>query len=241
MSERKIVLVTGASRGIGRAAALALAKADWHVIATARAQRALEELDDEIKAAGKSATLVPLDLKDGDGIDRLGGALYERYGRLDGLAACAGVLGPLTPAHQATPGVMAEVMAINFHANHRLIRAMHPLLRAAPAARAVFVSSSSARSRRAYWGPYAASKSALDALVQAYAKECAITPIRANILYPGATRTAMRAKAFPGEDPETLKPPEDVAKLIVAMLSSGYDANGEIVDYDETKAPALSS
>lgn len=241
MSTEKIALVTGASRGIGRAAALALVQDGWHVVATARAQRALEQLDDEIKAAGGSASLVPLDLKEGDAIDRLGGVIYERWARLDGLAACAGVLGPLTPAHQATPGVMAEVMAVNFLANHRLIRAMHPLLRAAPAGRAVFLTSGAARSRRAYWGPYAASKAALEGLVESYAKEVAITPIRVNLLNPGPTRTAMRAKAFPGENPDTLKPPEDVARFIVALLSHAHEANGEIVNCDEARTQALSS
>ncbi|MGE0828064.1 MAG: SDR family NAD(P)-dependent oxidoreductase [Hyphomonadaceae bacterium] len=229
MTHEKIVLVTGASRGIGRAAAIALARTGWHVIATARAQKALEELDDEIRAGGGEATLVPLDLKDGDGIDRLGGAIYERWSKLDGLVAAAGILGPLTPAHQATPGVMQEVMAVNFFANHRLVRAMHPLLRAAPAGRAVFVTSGAAHDPRAYWGPYAASKGALESFIEAYAKEVAITPIRVNLLNPGATRTAMRAKAFPGEDPETLKPPEDVAPLILELLSEANERNGELI------------
>jgi NAD(P)-dependent dehydrogenase (short-subunit alcohol dehydrogenase family) len=228
----KVTLVTGASRGIGRAAAKALASEGWHVVATARAQKALEQLDDEIRADGGSATLVPLDLKDGDGIDRLAAAILERWARLDGLAACAGILGPLTPAHQATPGVMQEVMAINLFANHRLIRAMHPLLRAAPAGRGVFLSSGIVARPRAYWGPYAASKAALEALVRCYAAEIAITPIRVNILNPGPTRTAMRAKAYPGEDPQRLKPPDDVAPRIVEMLSAEWDRNGEVVEFD---------
>ncbi|MEJ0059123.1 MAG: SDR family NAD(P)-dependent oxidoreductase [Terricaulis sp.] len=140
MTEPRIALVTGASRGIGRAVALALARDGWRVICAARAQKALEQLDDEIRALGKGeATLVPLDLRDGDAIDRLGAALFERYGKLDALAACAGVLGALTPAHQATPAVMEETMAVNFIANHRLLRVLHPLLRAADAGRAVFV------------------------------------------------------------------------------------------------------
>jgi NAD(P)-dependent dehydrogenase (short-subunit alcohol dehydrogenase family) len=228
----KVALVTGASRGIGRAAAKALASEGWHVVATARAQKALEQLDDEIRATGGSATLVPLDLKDSDGIDRLAAAILERWERLDGMAACAGILGPLTPAHQATPGVMQEVMTINFLANHRLIRAMHPLLRAAPAGRAVFLSSGIVGRPRAYWGPYAASKGALEALVRCYAAEIAITPIRINILNPGPTRTAMRAKAYPGEDPQRLKPPDDVAPRIVEMLSAEWDRNGEVVEFD---------
>ncbi len=232
MTDRKVVLVTGASRGIGRAAAIALARDGWHIIAAARAQRALEQLDDDIKAAGGAATLVPLDLKDGEGIDRLGGAIHERWGRLDGLAACAGVLGPLTPAHQASPGVIAEVMAVNFFANHRLVRALHPLLRAAPAGRAVFLTSGVARNPRAYWSPYAASKTALESFVHCYAAELSITSVRANLLNPGPTRTAMRAKSYPGENPETLKPPEDVAPLIVNLLREECELNGALIAYD---------
>ncbi len=231
----RIALVTGASRGIGRAAALELARQGWRVIATARAQKALEKLDDEIKALGGEATLVPLDLRDLDGIDRLGGALFERFGKLDGLAACAGVLGSLTPAHQASPALMDEVMSVNFTANWRLIRAMHPLLRASDAGRAVFVTSSAARNPRAYWGPHAASKAALDALVASYAAECAITPIRANLFDPGATRTAMRAKAYPGEDPLTLPTPEEVAPAIVAMLGAEYGENGQSIRYSKRR------
>ncbi|MBI1186241.1 MAG: SDR family NAD(P)-dependent oxidoreductase [Alphaproteobacteria bacterium] len=232
MGEARLALVTGASRGIGRALALALAAAGVRVIAVARAQRALEELDDAIRAAGGEATLVPLDLKDGDGIDRLGATIYERWGRLDALAACAGVLGPLTPAHQATPGVMHEVIAVNLLSNHRLIRAMHPLLRAAPDGRAVFVSSGIVARPRAYWGPYAASKAGLEALVKCYAAEVAITPIRVNLFNPGATRTAMRAKAYPGEDPMSLKTPEEVAARIVPLLSPDCRRNGELIEYE---------
>jgi NAD(P)-dependent dehydrogenase (short-subunit alcohol dehydrogenase family) len=229
----RIVLVTGASRGIGRALARACAAEGWQVIAAARAQKALEKLDDDIRADAKgSCTIVPLDLKDGDAIDRLGAALYERFGRLDALAACAGVLGALTPAHQASPGLMNEVMAVNVLANQRLIRAMHPLLRASEAGRAVFLTSGASRSARAYWGPYAASKAALDALVLAYAAECAITPIRANLFDPGAVATAMRAKAFPGEDPESLPAPEIIAPHLVVMLRAGYNQNRVRMRYD---------
>ena len=203
----RTALVTGASRGIGRALALLLAQQGWRVIAVARAQKALEQLDDEIRAGGGEATLVPLDLRDGDGIDRLGAALYERHGKLDALAACAGVLGALTPAHQASIGLMDEVMKVNFTANWRLIRAMHPLLKASDAGRAVFVSSGAPQRPRAYWGAYAATKAALEALVKSYAAEQEVTAIKANLFNPGPTRTAMRAKAFPGEDPMTLPAP----------------------------------
>ncbi len=229
----RIALVTGASRGIGRALALELARRGWRLVCTARAQKALEKLDDEIKAQGAEATLVPLDLRDGDAIDRLGAALYERFGKLDGLAACAGALGALTPVHQASPALMDEVMAVNFTANQRLIRAMHPLLRASDAGRAVFISSGAARAPKAYWGPYAASKAAIEALVACYAAEIAITPIRANLFNPGPVRTAMRAKAFPGEDPMTLPAPEEVAPQIAALLRAECARNGELVRFEK--------
>lgn len=225
-TEKRIALVTGASRGIGRAVALEASRQGFRVICVSRAQKALEKLDDEIKAAGGEATLVPLDLRDAEAINRLGAALFERFGRLDALAGCAGVLGALTPAHQATAKVMDEVMAVNFTANHALIRAMHPLLRISDAGRAVFLTSGVTSRLRAYWGPYAASKAALEALVITYAQELGVTPIKANLFNPGATRTAMRAKAFPGEDPETLPTPEEVAPAIVAMMQPGYEENG---------------
>jgi len=229
----RIALVTGASRGIGRAVALELARRGWRVVAVARAQKALEQLDDRIKGVGGDATLVPLDLRDYAAIDQLGAALFERFGKLDGLAACAGALGSLTPAHQATPAIMDEVMAVNFMANQRLIRAMHPLLRESDAGRAVFVTSGASRNPKAYWAPYAASKAALDAMVTSYAAELNnVTPMKANLFNPGATRTAMRAKAFPGEDPMTLPTPEDVAPSIADMLAPDYAQNGAWVQYE---------
>lgn len=233
---RRIALVTGASRGIGRAVALELARAGWRVVCVARAQKALEALDDEIKADGKGeATLVPLDLTDYPAIDRLAAALYERFGKLDGLASCAGALGALTPAHQATPAIMEETTAINYLANQRLIRAMHPLLRASDAGRAVFITSGASRNPRAYWAPYAASKAALDALVTCWAAELEVTPIKANLFNPGPARTAMRAKAFPGEDPLTLPTPEEIAPAIAEMLQPAYAENGAWVQW---KRPA---
>jgi NAD(P)-dependent dehydrogenase (short-subunit alcohol dehydrogenase family) len=201
------------------------------VVATARAQKALEKLDDDVRALGGEATLVPLDLRDYDGIDRLGGALYERFGKLDGLASIAGALGALTPAHQATPGVIEETIGVNYIANQRLIRAMHPLLRASDAGRAVFVTSGVAREPRAYWSPYAASKAALDTLVMCYAAELEVTPIKANLFNPGPTRTAMRHRAYPGEDPTTLPAPEEVAPAICNMLEPGYAKNGAWVQF----------
>lgn len=233
-AEKPIALVTGASRGIGRAVALEAARQGFRVVAVARAQKALEKLDDEIRALGGEATLIPLDLRDMVAIDALGPALYERFGKLDALAGCAGVLVALTPAHQATPSLMDELMMVNFAANQRLIRALHPLLRAADAGRAVFLTSGASRNPKAYWGPYAASKAALDAFVIAYAAELNVTPVKANLFNPGPTRTAMRAKAYPGEDPLTLPPPEEVAPQIVAMMRAHYAENGAWVQFERT-------
>jgi NAD(P)-dependent dehydrogenase (short-subunit alcohol dehydrogenase family) len=230
---KRIALVTGASRGIGRAVALELARRSWRVVAVARAQKALEKLDDEIRALGGEATLIPLDLRDGAAIDQLASPLFERFGKIDALAACAGALGTLTPAHQATPAIMDETIAVNFLANQRLIRALHPLLRESDAGRAVFLTSGASKNPRAYWAPYAASKAALDALVISYAAEIEnVTKVRANLFNPGPTRTAMRAKAFPGEDPMTLPAPEDVAPAIVRMLQPDYAENGAWVQFE---------
>lgn len=228
---RRIALVTGASRGIGRAVAVELARRNWRVIAIARAKKALEALDDEIRTLGGEATLIPLDLRDTSAIDQLAAPLFERFGRLDGLAACAGALGSLTPTHQATPAIMDETLAVNFVANQRLIRALHPLLRESDAGRAVFLTSGVARAPRAYWAPYAASKAALNVLVQCYAAELNVTRVKANLFNPGPTRTSMRAKAFPGEDPNTLPAPEDVAPAIAAMLEPAHQENGAWVQF----------
>lgn len=232
-SPQRLALVTGASRGIGRALARALASEGWRVIAVARSQKALESLDDEIRNEGKGeATLVPLDIKDYDAFDRLGATLFERFGKLDALAGCAGVLGALTPSFQAAPRVIEETLAVNFIANQRLIRSMHPLLKASDAGRAVFITSGVAAKPRAYWGPYAASKAALDALVKSYAAEIENTSsIRANLFNPGPTRTAMRAKAMPGEDPMSLPAPEEVAPQIAALLKPECQLNGEVVRF----------
>ena len=234
MTDKRITLVTGASRGIGRATALALAAANHHVVATARTTGALEELDDLITASGGTCTLVPLDLKDMPAIHQLGHVLAERYGRLDGLFANAGVLGEITPAPQVVPKTWDEVIAVNLTANVHLVRALDPLLRLSEAGRALFVTSGVASSRRAYWSAYAASKAGLEAYVQCYAREVGgVTPLRVNLLNPGATATKMRAKAMPGEDPSTLPQPEDVAKLAVEMLSPEWTANAEIISYRE--------
>ncbi len=234
-ADKRLALVTGASRGIGRAVALELARQGWRVIVLARAQKALEKLDDEIRALGGEATLIPLDLRDGAAIDQLAAPLFERFGKLDGLAACAGALGTLTPAHQATPAIMDETIQVNFLANQRLIRALHPLLRESDAGRAVFLTSGVSREPRAYWAPYAASKAALDALVLSYAAELNVTRVKANLFNPGGTRTSMRAKAFPGEDPMTLPTPEDVAPAIVEMLQPAYQENGAWVQWRKAR------
>ena len=230
----RVTLVTGASRGIGYQAALALSKTGSHIIATARTQGGLEDLDDAIKAEGGECTLVPMDLKNGDGIDQLGKIIHERWGRLDGFFANAGILGEITPAPHTTPKTWDDVMAVNVTSNYRFIRSLDPLLRASDEGRAVFVSSSVARSHPAYWGVYAASKAALEAFVSCYAKEAAVTKLKVNLLNPGATRTAMRAKAMPGEDPKVLPNPADLAPLIVEMLSPDYLANDTLVTFRDT-------
>lgn len=230
----RVTLVTGATRGLGYAAALALAQAGSHVIAVGRTQGGLEDLDDEIKSLGGDCTLVPMDLKNFDGIDRLGQSLHQRWGRLDGLFANAGALGDITLAPHTEPKVFDDVMAVNLTANYRLIRSFDPLLRESSSGRAVFVTSGVAKSRRAYWGAYAAAKAGLEAFVQCYAKEVAITPIKVNLLNPGAARTAMRAKAMPGEDPSTLPKPADIAPLVVDMLSPEYEAHDQIVAFRDS-------
>lgn len=226
----KVVLVTGASRGIGYATAREAAKRGAHVVAVARTVGGLEELDDEIQDMGSSATLVPLDLRDGDAIDRLGAAIFERWGALDGLIANAGMLGTLSPLPHVAPEDFEKVMAVNVTANFRLLRSTDLLLRQADAGRAVFVSSSSARSARPYWGLYAASKAAVDAMVKSYAGEIEQTSVRANVFYPGAVRTAMRAKAMPGENPETLPAPSAIAPKLVDMISPSLKENGRLFD-----------
>ncbi len=227
----RTALVTGASRGIGRAVALELAREGAHVIAVARTVGGLEELDDAIRAAGNEATLVPLDLRDGPAFPRLAGAIAERWRKLDVLVGNAGVLGTLTPVHQIDPKHWIEAIDVNVNANLRLIQFLDPLLRASDAGRAVFVTSGAAQNLRPYWGTYSTSKAALDALVKTYAQECASSRIRVNLFSPGPVRTVMRAKAFPGEDPNTLPAPEEIAKAIVELTLPAEQRNGEIVSY----------
>jgi len=228
----RIALVTGASRGIGRAGALALAAAGAQLIATARTQGALEALDDEILAlTGRHATLVPMDLADGDGIDQLGLALHQRHGRLDILVHAAGMLGGLWPVSHMDPKAFDKVMAVNLISTYRLIRSMEPLMRRSDAARAIFLTSSLARAPRAFWGAYSATKAGMEALVRSWADEVENSPMRAAILDPGAMRTRMRAEAFPGEDPADLPDPVEIGPLITELAHPGREPPKETVRF----------
>src|SRR5436190_3564327 len=231
--EGRIALVTGASRGIGRAAALALAQAGAHVILVARTVGGLEDADDEIQKIGGTATLVPMNLRDSDAIDRLGASIYERWGRLDAFLGNAGVLGQLTPLAHLEPKIFQEVMEVNVIANWRLIRSLDPLLRLSDAGRVVFVTSGAAKKHTAYWGAYSASKAALESLALTYAVECETTKIKVNLINPGPIRTAMRKKAMPGEDPSTLAVPDDMAPRIVEMLSPAYDRSEMVINFQK--------
>ena len=232
--EGRLAVITGASRGIGRAMALRLAREGAHIIAVARTQGALEALDDEIRAAtGEQATLVPLDVTDYEGIDRLGGAIYERWGKLDIFFGCAGVLGPMSPLAHIEPKYWEKTYAVNVTANWRFIRSFDPLLRQSDAGRAVFVTSRAAHKCRAFWGPYATTKAAVECMARIYAEEVASTNLRVHILNPGPIRTRMRAAAFPGEDPETLPTPEELAEAAWPIFTPRVDANGAIFDFIE--------
>jgi len=231
----RIALVTGASRGLGFATALALAKAGAHIIAVARTQGGLEELDDEIRKAGSTATLVPLSLTDSDGIARLGAALYERHGKLDILVGNAGAAATSSPLGHVDLKPWNDMMAVNTSANFQLIRCMEPLLRKSDAGRAVFVTSAAASQANAYLGPYAASKAALEVLVRVWASETGITNIRVNLFDPGPIRTRMRAAVFPGEDPMTLDTPEQAAEYIVPMCTPEWTETGKLYDYKSRK------
>ena len=230
--EGRVALITGASRGIGRAVALRFAAEGARLILTARTQGALEEVDDEVRKLGDGATLVVEDLTDFDVIDRMGAAVFERFGRLDALVGNAGQLGVLGPIGHTDPETWDQVMAVNVTANWRLIRGFDPLLRASDAGRAIFVTSAVTRAPHAYWGAYAASKAALEAMVLTYAAEVAKTRIRVNLIDPGATRTAMRARAYPGEDPMCLKTPESLCGLFVELAAAACTRHGEVVRAD---------
>lgn len=213
----KIALITGASRGIGAAVAKRFAAEGAHVILTARTVGGLEEADDAVRKLGREATLVPLDLRQMEMIDALGASIYERFGKLDILVGNAALLGTLSPVAHASPAEVEDVFTVNTVANYRLLRACDPLLRRADAGRVVMVTSGAAMAPIAYWGAYAASKAALEHLTLTYAAEVKTTPIRVNLLDPGAVRTRMRASAFPGEDPASLPSPETITEWFVKL------------------------
>lgn len=233
--EGRISVVTGASRGIGYEAALGFAKAGAHVIALARTVGGLEELDDEIKAAGGSATLVPLDITDFEALDRLGASIHERWGKLDILLGNAGTLGVVTPLAQMKPSVFEELFAINVTANYRLLRSLDPLLQRSDAGRALFMSSGAAHNVRSFIGPYAASKAALEKLVQAYASENRLSSVCANLVDPGTLRTKMRAQYAPGEDPKSVTPPEAIVPILVDLAGPQTTENGGIFSFSDNQ------
>ena len=226
-----IALITGASRGIGRTLALALAREGAEIIALARTVGALEELDDEISALGSKATLVPLDIRDFDAIDRLGADIAKRWKRLDILIGNAGVLGPVSPVPHISPENWQEVIDVNLTANYRLIRSMDPLLRASDAGRAVFISSGVAKNALPFFGGYATSKAALAMLVRTYALECEKTRLKVNLLNPGPMRTKMRAAAFPGERPETVPAPDKLVPLLMKLVDPDLQETGQTFDF----------
>ena len=234
----RIAVVTGASRGIGHAVALELARQGAHVLAIARTSGGLEELDDAIKAEGGSTTLVPVDLKDFGALDRLGGAIHARWGKLDILIANAGILGPVSPLAHVDPPVWQEVLDINVTANWRLIRSLDPLLRLSDAGRAIFLTSGAAHKCDAYMGPYSISKAAVEALARTYAAETAATNVKVMIFSPGPTRTRMRAALRPGEDPMTLKTPQEIAPDIVRLALPSSADSGLIYDWGQHRALA---
>jgi NAD(P)-dependent dehydrogenase (short-subunit alcohol dehydrogenase family) len=231
----KVALVTGASRGIGYFTALELAKAGAHVVACARTVGGLEDLDDAIKAIGGSATLVPFDLADMNAIDALGASIFERWGKLDILVANAGVLGVISPIGHIEAKVFEKVMTINVTATWRLIRSVDPLLTRSEAGRAVILSSAAAHRCRPFWGAYSASKAAVEALSRTWAGETETTTLRVTSVDPGATRTAMRAQAVPGENPETLPHPSEVAKAMMPLLSPEFTETGKLFIVRENK------
>jgi NAD(P)-dependent dehydrogenase (short-subunit alcohol dehydrogenase family) len=227
----RIALVTGASRGIGYETARALALLGAHVVALGRTVGGLEELDDAIRASDGTATLVPLDVRDTDGILRLAAALNERYRRLDVFVGNAGIAGPSSPLDHVEPKVWNDVLAINVTANWHFIRAMDPLLKASDAGRAVFLTSGATHKTPAYRGPYSVSKAALEVLVRTYAAETASTRVKVNLFNPGPIRTRMRAEVMPGEDPTTLDTPDHVAEKIVALCLPSFSESGKLYNY----------
>jgi NAD(P)-dependent dehydrogenase (short-subunit alcohol dehydrogenase family) len=226
----RVALVTGASRGIGAAVAVDLARLGAHCVLVARTQGGLEDTDDAIRAAGGQATLFPFNLaRDGEKLDLIGPSIVERFGRLDILVHAAGALGQLSPVAHITPKDWTECVAVNLTASWRLIRSCDPPLRASDAGRAVFVTTGRVIRPKAYWGAYGATKAGMEHLVQSWAQEVATTPLRVNLLDPGIVATAMRAAAMPGEDPATLPKPADVAPAIAALCLPAERRQGETV------------
>ncbi len=228
--KNRIALITGASRGIGRAVAEKFAREGAHVLLLARDRKALEQVDDRIRAAGGKATLIPLDLADGKAVDALGPSLYERFGRLDVLVGNAAILGRLSPLAHVPAELWEKSFAINVTANWRLIRTLDPLLRRSDAGRVIFVTSGVARSGRAYWAPYAVTKAALEALAKTYASETGDSAVKVNLIDPGATATRMRAEAYPGEDQAELPTPEQAAEAFVPLAMPDFTGTGQTVE-----------
>jgi NAD(P)-dependent dehydrogenase (short-subunit alcohol dehydrogenase family) len=224
----RIALITGASRGIGRAVALRYAREGAHVLLLARTRKALEEVDDAIKSEGGTATLIPLNLAHGAKIDALGPNLYERFGRLDILVGNAAMLGRLSPLTHVPSEHWERVLAVNLTANWRLIRTLDPLLRRSDAARVIFVTSTGAQDGEAYWAPYSLSKAALEVLAKTYARETAGSSVKVNLIDPGEVATSLRAEAFPGDDPSTLRQPDELTEIFVKLALPDTKATGEI-------------
>ena len=231
--ENRLAVITGASRGIGAATAKLFAAQGAHVILVARTIGGLEEVDDEIRAKGGLATLVPMDLTDYDKIDEMGATIFERFGKLDILIANAGLLGTIGPINHINPQVWEQTIGVNVTANWRLIRSLDPLLRLSDAGRAIFLTSAAAQYHRAFWGLYATTKVALEMIVGTYAQEILKTNVTANLFNPGRTQTKMRAEAYPGENPNIIKAPEFVAKQLVNLAQQDCNLNGEIITADE--------
>jgi NAD(P)-dependent dehydrogenase (short-subunit alcohol dehydrogenase family) len=227
--ESSVALVTGASRGIGAATAVELGRLGAHVVITARTQGGLEETDDAIRSVGGTATLLPLDLHEGGAVDRLGPSIYQRFGRLDVLVHCAGALGRLTPVSHLMPHEWADAVSVNLDTSMRLIRTGEPLLRVAPAGRAVFVTAARARSPKAYWACYGATKAAMEHLVLAWADEMSGTKLRINLFDPGPVATKLRREAFPGELQDDLAKPEEVAPAMARLCLPSETRQGTLV------------
>ena len=226
----RVAVITGASRGIGAETAKLFAAEGAHVVLMARTVGGLEEVDDAIKSAGGTATLVPCDLTEFDRIDNLGPPLLERFGKVDVFIGNAGMLGDMTPLGHYDAKRWHAVFDINVHANWRLIRVLEPLLKRSDAGRAVLISSTAAHSARAYWGAYAITKAALETMAHVWAAELANTNVRVNLLNPGGTRTVMRAEAFPGEDPLTLKTPDVVAAALIELSVPECTKHDALID-----------